>query len=124
MPRQKQPKRDNRRRSKPPNNDAARDERLADAVTIAWTVSVTAVFLADLVTVAAYLYARWHPGVPAARAFGAIMLVSACVMGLVSLALLPVAWRIRPVRPPLGYAVFAGSVAAAPLVALAVRIWS
>jgi len=116
--------RPNRRRPAPRNDDDAPHQRLADAVTIAWTVSVTAVFLADLVTVAAYLYARWRPDIPAAQAFGAIMLASACVLGLVSLALLPVAWRIRPVRPPVGYAVFAGSVAAAPIVALAVRLWS
>jgi hypothetical protein len=100
------------------------EEGAAVAVTIAWTVSVTAVLLADLITAASHFYLRENPDSQTAAAFEAIMSLSACVIGLVSLALLPVVWRVRRVAPPLGFAVFAGTVAAAPVVAVVFRIMS
>src|SRR3989304_3016524 len=78
------------------------EERSAEAITIAWTASVTSVFLADLVTIAAHFYARSHPGSKAAVPFEAIMLLTACVMGLASLALLPIVWSVSRLKPPAG----------------------
>ena len=106
----------------PQKRDSPREDRAAEAITIAWTVSVTAVFLADLVTIAAHFYGRLHPESKTAPAFEAIMLLAACVMGAASLALLPVVWRTRTVKPPQGYSVFAAIVAAAPIVALIGRV--
>jgi len=87
-------------------------------VTIAWTVSVTGVFVADLIVVAAHLYARSGPPAQPARALEAIMLLSAAIMGAASLALLPVVWRTRRLKPPQGYVVFAAFVAVAPIIVL------
>jgi len=91
-------------------------------MTVAWTVSVTGVVIADLIVAAAHLFIRYFPESEPARWLEAIMLVSAAAMGAVSLALLAVVWRTRRVKPPLGYIVFAVLVAAAPILATLGRL--
>jgi hypothetical protein len=91
-------------------------------VTLAWTVSVTSVFVADLVVVAAHLYSRRDASAQAARVLEAIMLISAAAMGAISLALLVAAWCTRRLKPPQGYVVFATLVAAVPIVVLVARL--
>jgi len=98
------------------------ETRASEAVTIAWTVSVTGALVADLIVVAAHLYARNHPQAQPARALEAIMLLSAAIMGMASLALLPVVWRTRRLKPPQGYVVFAAFVAATPIIVLVGRL--
>ncbi len=83
---------------------------------------MTGVFLADLVTIAAHFYARSNPESKTAPPFEAIMLLTACVMGLASLALLPIVWRVSRLKPPLGIVVFATLVAAAPIVVTLARL--
>jgi hypothetical protein len=108
------------RKTKPRPRDRREpaETRASEAVTIAWTVSVTGVFVADLIVVAAHLYARSGPPAQPARALEAIMLLSAAIMGAASLALLPVVWRTRRLKPPQGYVVFAAFVAVAPIIVL------
>jgi hypothetical protein len=98
------------------------ESRASEVVTIAWTVSVTGVLIADLMVVAAHLYARSNPDAQPARLLETIMLLSASAMGIVSLALLPVVWRTRRLKPPPGYIAFAVCVAVAPLLATVVRL--
>ncbi|MEX0610932.1 MAG: hypothetical protein WD738_11470 [Pirellulales bacterium] len=96
----------------------------SEAVTIVWTVSVTGAFVADLLVVVAHLYVRSHPQAQPARMLEAIMLLSAAVMGATSIALLPVVWRTRRLKPPQGHLVFAVLVAVAPVIALVGRLFS
>lgn len=117
-------------RRKPPRNKPrprARREpaesRASEAVTIAWTVSVTGVLVADLIVIAAHLYARSHPGLQPANALEGVMLISAAAMGTASLSLLPIVWRTRRLKPPQGYIIFAALVAVAPIIVLAGRLW-
>jgi hypothetical protein len=98
------------------------ESRASEAMTIAWTVTVTGVTISNLVVVAAHLYVRSYPESQPARAFEAIMLMSAAAMGATSLALLPVVWRTRQLKPPLGYTIFAALVATAPVLALIGRL--
>lgn len=77
--------------------------------------------MADLATIAAHFYARFHPDSKTAAPFAAIMLLTAALLGLASLALLIVVWRTSRLKPPTGFAVFAALVAVAPLLVLAVR---
>jgi hypothetical protein len=98
------------------------ESRASEAATIGWTVSVTSVFAADLIVIAAHLYVRGHPDAQAARALEAIMLLSAALMGAASLALLAVVWRTRHAKPPHGFVVFAFLVALAPIIVLAGRL--
>jgi hypothetical protein len=97
------------------------ESRASEAMTVAWTVSVTGVVISNLIVVAAHLYARSNPSQPT-KAFEGIMLISSASMGAVSLALLPVVWRTRRLKPPIGYTVFAALVAAAPVVTLVGRL--
>jgi len=80
--------------------------------------------MADLVVIAAHLYARSHPEAQPAKALEAIMLVCAAAMGCIALTLLAVVWRVRKVKPPQGYLVFAALVAIAPVLALVGRLMS
>jgi hypothetical protein len=107
-------------RSTPPADPA--ESRASEAVTIAWTSSVTGVFIADLIVIAAHLYTRGNPDAEAATALEAIMLLSASVMGAISLVLLASVWRTRRMKPPRGYVAFAVLVAAAPVIALVSRL--
>jgi hypothetical protein len=101
----------------------SQETRAGEAVTIAWTVSVTGVLIADLMAVAAHLFvAAGHREVELVRLLESLMLLSAAAMGVVSLALLPVVWRSRRLKPPLGYVGFAVLVAAAPIAAMTVRL--
>ena len=50
------------------------------------------------------------------------MLLSAALMGAISLALLAAVWRTRREKPPQGYVVFAAVVAVAPIIALMARL--
>lgn len=78
--------------------------------------------MADLLVVAAHLYVRYHPDAQPARALEAVMLLSAATMGAMSLIMLPIVWRVRRVKPPQGYAIFAILVAIAPIMALLGRL--
>jgi hypothetical protein len=98
------------------------ESRPGEAVTLAWTSSVTGVFVADIIVIAAHLYARSNPDARAAIALEAIMLLSAAAMGAVSLALLAIVWKTRRLKPPRGYMWFATLVAVAPIVAFAARL--
>jgi hypothetical protein len=115
----------NNRRSdrKSKQKSAAQEEPAAQAITIAWTSSVVCVLAANIVTAVAHLYARNHPESKSAPVFEAIMLLTACLLGLISLALLPVVWRTSYLKPPLGFTVFDVLVSIAPVIAVAARLW-
>jgi hypothetical protein len=117
----KRPRRQKRTR-KPEFGGLPAEDRAAEAATVAWTVSVTAVLMTDLAAIAAHFYRLANPESKPATFFEAIMLLTACVIGLASLALLLVVWRVRQVKPPVGFAVFAVSVAVAPVLVVAYRL--
>jgi len=98
------------------------ESRASEVLTIAWTVSVTGVVIADLMVVAAHLYARNQQEEQPALFLEALLLLLAAAMGTVSLGLLPAVWRVRRLKPPQGYAVFAVLVAAAPIAAIIARL--
>ena len=114
--------RKSRRPARPDENGGPREERAVEAITVAWTASVTSVVVADLATIAANYYAKRHPESTAAPAFEAIMLLTACALGLASLALLGVTWRVSSLKPPLGFIAFAILVAAAPILTTVARL--
>ncbi|HYO26572.1 MAG TPA: hypothetical protein VEQ85_16645 [Lacipirellulaceae bacterium] len=116
---------------KPPRNAAkrrravvvapSRESAAAEAVTVAWTVSVTMVSACDLAAVAAHWYLLQHPTIRGAAIFSNLMLFGGGVIGVASLALLRPVYRLRRVPPPPGFTVFAVCAAAAPLLAIGAR---
>jgi hypothetical protein len=89
---------------------------------VAWTASVMSVLMANLATIAAHFYTRYHPDSKLAPPFEAIMLLTACFLGVASLALLGAVWRTSHSRPPLGFAWFAACIAAAPIIVTIARL--
>jgi hypothetical protein len=111
-----------RRSARQPSEALPPESRFAETLTIAWTVSVTGVLIADLMVLGASLFASNYPGVHAWGSLVVILLLLSAGMGTVSLGLLILAWRKRRLKPPVGFTAFAFCVAAAPMAALAVRV--
>ena len=97
------------------------ESRTSDAATVCWTVSVTTLLMCNVAAVAAQLYVRRHPGARGILMLGEMLLLAGAVIGVVSLALLPVVYRLRREPPPQGLVVFAVCAAMAPLAAVIVR---
>ena len=117
----RKPRRKDKGRHAPPL--AARENQTSEAATVAWTVTVTMVVACDLAAVAAHVYLLFNPGAKWAGMFSGLMLLSGALIGVGSLALLPVVYRLRRAPPPLGFVVFAVCAAAAPILALVARAW-
>lgn len=106
---------------KPDNTPA--ETQAGEATTVAWTVSVTMALLCDIATASAHLYGRAFPEARSALVFKEFLLFAAAAIGCVSLAILPIVFRVRRAPPPPGVTVFAVCVAAAPILALLLRSW-
>jgi hypothetical protein len=111
-----------RKKSRKFRASAPAENRASEALTIAWTVSVTGVVIADLMLAAAHVYLRSRPEGQPARILEIILLLSAAAMGAISLALLPAVWRLRRLKPPPGYVLFAIAVSAAPIALTLARL--
>jgi hypothetical protein len=119
-------KRHKSRRSKRPNPGRREpaESRASETLTVAWTVSVIGTLFADLMFVGAHLLVRSNPDAPTLNHLEVILLLSAAAMGGVSLALLPIVWRARQIKPPQGFVIFAVLVAIAPITITVARLWS
>jgi hypothetical protein len=101
--------------------EASAESRTSDAATVCWTVSITTLVMCNIAAVAAQLYARGRPEARGALMLGEMLLISGAVIGVVSLVLLPVVYRVRRLPPPPGLVVFAVCAAVAPILAVVVR---
>jgi hypothetical protein len=113
-----------RRQKKPPVSGDPPESRTAELLTIAWTVSVTAVVFADLMAAGAHFLARRNSAIEVLAPLAGLPLLSAAAMGVVSLILLALVWRQRRLKPPQGYVAFALIVAAAPIAAAILKVLS
>jgi hypothetical protein len=100
---------------------SSRDLETGDVATVAWGVTVTMVTVCDLVAIGAHVYLLNNPGSQVAMALGGLMLLGGALIGLGTLALTPVVFRVRREAPPTGFVVFALCAALAPMLALAAR---
>jgi hypothetical protein len=98
------------------------EEPAIDAITVAWTSSVVCVLTANSVLILTRIYLMNHPESQTGSLFAAIMLLTAGLLGLISLGLLAVVWRTSRLKPPLGFSGFAALVSLAPVVATAIQL--
>ncbi len=98
------------------------ESRAAEAATAAWMLSVLVVLGCELGFAGLRGWLALQPDQALAAAGAELLLFSALVIGLVALLLTPVVLRSRRVLPPRGLTIFAVVVAAAPLLALLVRL--
>jgi hypothetical protein len=99
----------------------ANETQASKAVTVGWSLSVVMVLVSALMAGAARLFYWAQPESDLLPALEAFAFVSAVVIGIASLILLPIVYKVRRIPPPTGLAVFGAIVAAAPLLVLAIR---
>jgi len=114
-----------KRRGKSPNRNAPAalpvETRAAEAVTVCWTVTLTTLFLTGLITLLAHFYVASHPEAQKMAFLGGIMQFAGALIGAISLALLPVVYRVRKVAPPKGLTLFGVCLALAPILVLILK---
>lgn len=118
-------KKNKKNRSKPAGGEGVPwrpEASSSDAVTVAWTVSVTMVVACDLAAIAAHLFLLNNPGQRSVVVLSQLLLFGGGVIGAASLALLPLVYRLRRDPPPTGFTVFAVCAAAAPILAIIARL--
>lgn len=105
---------------------SAREEtsetRASEALTVAWTVTVTTVLLCNLTNLAAHFYLNSHPEAKRMELLQQLMLLAGALVGALSLIMLPILYRVRRVLPPTGFVVFGACVAAAPILTALMRM--
>jgi membrane protein YdbS with pleckstrin-like domain len=97
------------------------ESQASKAVTIVWSLSVVMVLVCALMAAAARVFILAQPESEKLPMLEAFALFAACVIGAVSLVLLPLMYRIRRIPPPTGLAVFGAIVATTPWIVVAVR---
>jgi hypothetical protein len=98
------------------------ESRTSDAVTVGWTVTLTTVFFCNLAVVAAHFYVTTHPEALRMAMLRELLLLCGALIGLISLALLPLVKRYRQTPPPRGLVVFGVCIAVAPILVVALRV--
>ncbi len=106
-----------------PSAAAPKETQAAEAITIAWTVTVTTLLISNLIGIAVHFYLASNPEAKRMLLLQELLLFAGAVVGMISLALILVVTRVRKVPPPRGVVLFGACVAAAPILAIAVRIF-
>ena len=112
-------KRHNRNSGSKPTLPA--ESRAADAITIAWTVTITTLIFCHLATLGAVGYVSAVPEAKKMVLLKEMLLFAAAVVGVLSILLLPLVYRFRRVPPPRGLVVFVLCLSLAPLLVLLLR---
>ena len=100
---------------------ASAESRTGEVVTVGWTVTLTTLFFCNLAAIGAHLYLAGHPEARRMAMLRELLLFAGALVGLLSLALLPVVHRLRQSPPPRGLVVFGVCIAMAPILTLALR---
>ncbi|QEG34081.1 hypothetical protein [Bythopirellula goksoeyrii] len=97
------------------------ESRGSEAITVAWTVTITTLFFCDLAIVAIHFWLADSPEAKGLLALRELMLFAGAFIGVLSLLLLPAVYKLRSTLPPTGLVVFGACLAIAPILTLLVR---
>lgn len=97
------------------------ENRTAEAMTVAWTVTLTTVFFCNLAAILAHFYVAAHPEAQRMVMLRELLLFAGALTGLLSLALLPLVNRLRQSPPPRALIAFGICMALAPILTLMLR---
>ena len=111
-----------KKRSNHRNEAISRESSASEALTVAWTVSITTLFFCNIAIVGAHFFAWRYPQAEGLSMMKEMLLMAGSALGVVSLVLLPIVYRVRVVAPPKGLSVFGACLALAPVLAVVVRI--
>jgi hypothetical protein len=108
------------KRNKAPAADpsAPSESQAAEAATIGWMLCVLTATMCQLGVVAARLYFAWHPDAIVIGTAGELLLFASAMIGSVTLALIPVVYKTRRVKPPVPVTAFATAVGVIPWLVL------
>jgi len=101
--------------------NAPTETTIAETITIAWTVTVTTLLLSNLTNVLVHFYVNGNPGAKRMILLQQLLLAAGAIIGVLSLLLIPLVYRLRQAPPPKGLVVFGACCAVAPIVALLAR---
>ncbi len=91
------------------------ESRVSESLTVFWALTVMMALVMNVLCIGAHYYLAANPAAEKMQLFQGMLLFTGCLVGGISLILLPVLYRIRQVPPPPGLAVFGACVAAAPI---------
>lgn len=97
------------------------ESKSSDAITVAWMVTITTLLFCNLAIAGGYYFSRQYPDVAGLQLMKEMLLIAGSGLGVISLVLLPVVYRVRNVVPPTGIAVFGACLAVAPILGLILR---
>ena len=101
--------------------DLPAETRSSDALTVFWTMTVMMVLVMNLVCIFASYYVSANPDAEKMQLLKGMLLFTGCLVGGVSLIVLPILYRVRQVPPPPGLAAFGALVAAAPILTVCLQ---
>jgi hypothetical protein len=117
---QKKKRRKNRGDRRRPQESV--ESRTSEVLTVAWTVTLTTLFFCDLAVIAAHFYVVAYPPAQRMAMLRELLLHSGALVGLLSLGLIPLVYRLRRTPPPSGLVVFGTCLALAPILAVVLRM--
>ena len=97
------------------------ESRSTEALTVAWTVTITTLLFCNLAAIAAHYFAAWNPEAKKMLVLREMLVFAGAVVGGLSLLLLPFVQRYRRTPPPKGLVVFGVCLAIAPILVLVLR---
>lgn len=104
-----------------PRGDEPAEGRTSETVTVGWTVTLTTLFFSNLAAILAHLYVVSFPPAHRMAMLRELLLYAGLLVGILSLVLLPVVYRVRSTPPPRGLVAFGVCLAAAPILAVLLR---
>ncbi|MBX3412982.1 MAG: hypothetical protein KF708_09870 [Pirellulales bacterium] len=116
--------------TKKPRSSKKRDERsagesvetrLADFFTVGWMLTVMMTCLCEVGAFALGVFLRYSEGGTNFELLRGMLLFAAVVLGLVTLILTAVVWRLRRVPPPTSVTLFAIVVAVVPMLTMIIQ---
>ena len=97
------------------------ESRASEALTVAWTVTVTTLLFCNLAVIAVHYLQLGDPDAKKMSLLREMLLLASAIVGFLSLVLLPFVYRYRRTPPPTGLAVFGVCLAIAPILVIVLR---
>jgi hypothetical protein len=89
---------------------------------VLWMLSLMATIMAEVAGLVCRIYTLAVAEVELIRVLGGVMLLVALLAGVVTLGMIPIAWRLANTKPPRSMVVFASVAGAVPMIAVILQL--
>ena len=107
-----------RRKSTYIDHQRAAESRTAVAATVAWMLALMATVFAEVLGLACQLYTVIGEDLDVVRMLATVMLLVACLAGLITLGMIPIVLRVAEKRPPRVIVLLAAMAGSLPLLVI------